>query len=83
MELWNAFLEDYADEVFNWSLRQTLEIFWHYNENGSESVADFFRQRASQQADSSDTQKICRCPYCLDTIICGHYKNGGCFYECG
>ena len=37
-ELWNAFLEDYADEVFDWPLRLILELFWHYCQDGSKAV---------------------------------------------
>lgn len=43
VELWDAFLEDYANEVFDWSLRLTLETFWHYCQDGSEAVAGFQR----------------------------------------
>ena len=43
MELWNAFLEDYANEIFNWSLRQTLEIFWHYCQDGNKAVYEFLK----------------------------------------
>jgi len=39
--LWDAFLEDYANEVFNWSLRWTLEIFWHYCQDGKTSVKEY------------------------------------------
>ncbi len=45
MELWDAFLEDHGDEVFNWSLRLTLEVFWEYCQDGSRAVAEFFRHR--------------------------------------
>ena len=46
--LWEAFLEDYANEIFNWSLRYTLEVFWHYCQDGSRAVAEF-------QKDSKET----------------------------
>ncbi len=51
MHSWDAFLEDYGNEVFDWSLRLTLEVFWHYNlgpvsrQEGKEAVAEFFRRR--------------------------------------
>lgn len=41
--LWDAFLEDYANEIFNWSLRYTLEIFWYYCQDGNKAVAKFLR----------------------------------------
>lgn len=44
--LWEAFLEDYADEVFDWSLRFTLEIFWHYCQDGNKAVYEFLNNRA-------------------------------------
>jgi hypothetical protein len=44
-EIWNAFLEDYRDEVFDWSLRLTLEVFWEYCQDGNKAVAEFFRRR--------------------------------------
>ena len=38
MQLWDAFLEDYGNEIFNWSIRRTLELFWHYCQDGPKSV---------------------------------------------
>jgi len=43
MELWEAFIEDYADEIHSWSMRRVLKIFWHYCEDGSKSVDDLFK----------------------------------------
>lgn len=56
MELWNVFLEDYADEVFDWSLRSMLEIFWHYCQDGSRAVHKFL----SEQGNSADITR-CTC----------------------
>ena len=44
--LWDAFLEDYAAEIFNWSLRFTLEVFWHYCQDGSQAVHEFLNRKA-------------------------------------
>lgn len=45
MLLWDAFLEDYGDEVFDWSLRLILELFWEYSQDGSKAVAEFLQRR--------------------------------------
>ena len=47
--LWEAFIEDYADEIHNWSTRLLLEIFWHYNEDGSRAVAEFLTPKPPAQ----------------------------------
>ncbi len=39
--LWDAFLEDYAIQIHDWSLRFTLEAFWHYCQNGMKEVDKF------------------------------------------
>ncbi len=41
MTLWDAFIEDYADEIHGWSLRLTLEIFWHFCQDGTRAVKEF------------------------------------------
>jgi len=46
MQLWDAFLEDYKDEIFDWSPRQLLEIFWHYCQDGSKAVYEFLNKDA-------------------------------------
>jgi len=33
--VWNAFIEDYKDHLHEWSLKFTLEAFWHYCQGGS------------------------------------------------
>ena len=37
-ELWNAFIQDYQNELFDWSTRELLEIFWHYCQDGDKAV---------------------------------------------
>ena len=56
MLLWDAFLEDYGNEVFDWSLRFTLEAFWHYCQDGSRAVAKFIRHQSYEtpQPDSAE-----------------------------
>ena len=40
MELWNAFLEDYGNEIHDWSPRLMLELFWEFCQDGNRAVAD-------------------------------------------
>jgi len=37
-ELWDAFIQDYANEIHDWSLRKTLKLFWHYCQDGCRAV---------------------------------------------
>lgn len=38
--IWDAFLEDYEDEIENssWDLREILRVFWHYSQDGKKGV---------------------------------------------
>lgn len=36
MKLWEAFIEDYYDEIQSWPLDLTLELFWTYCNGGIE-----------------------------------------------
>ena len=45
--LWNAFLEDFGEEIWDWTLRETLEAFWYYCENGPEAVAEWAKRRTA------------------------------------
>jgi hypothetical protein len=36
--LWNAFIQDYRDEIFDWSIRTLLELFWYYCQDGNRAV---------------------------------------------
>jgi hypothetical protein len=36
--LWDAFLEDYANELWDWTPRFMLEAFWHYCNDGNKAV---------------------------------------------
>ena len=40
---WDNFLKEYANEIFDWSLRFTLEVFWEYCQGGSKGVAEFLK----------------------------------------
>jgi len=57
MLLWDAFLEDYGNEIHDWTPRQLLEIFWHYCQDGSKAVHEFLASKSSPQADPADPQK--------------------------
>ncbi len=48
MQLWDAFLEDYGKEILDWPLRLILEIFYTYNHNGMDAVAEFLRHKRLQ-----------------------------------
>ena len=45
--LWEAFIEDYKEWLPNWSLRLTLEAFWHYCQNGSKECDEFLKREIS------------------------------------
>lgn len=45
MLLWDAFLEDYNQEIWDWTLRETLETFWHYCQGGNKSVHELQIQK--------------------------------------
>jgi hypothetical protein len=47
--LWDAFLEDYYEEIWDWSLRLTLEIFWHYCQDGQKGVHKFFDKKEQRR----------------------------------
>lgn len=47
--LWDAFLEDYKDEIIDWPLRFTLETFWYYCQDGDRKVAEFLKHRKKLQ----------------------------------
>jgi hypothetical protein len=42
--LWDAFLEDFDHEIWDWSIRLTLELFWYYSQDGQECVVDRLKQ---------------------------------------
>lgn len=48
MTLWNAFLEDFDHEIWDWTLRETLEAFWHYCQDGNKSVVEWRKTRKNQ-----------------------------------
>lgn len=53
--IWDAFLEDYDYEVFfKWDLRDTLEIFWHYCQDGDTSVAELIAGKAIKKKEETD-----------------------------
>ena len=42
--IWEAFIEDYKDRLYNWPLSFTLEAFWHYCQDGSQECGDFLAE---------------------------------------
>ena len=55
MQLWDAFLEDYGNEIHDRTLRQLLEIFWHYCQDGSKAVHEFLASKSSYQSNKPDS----------------------------
>jgi len=55
--LWDAFLEDYAKETFDWSLRLTLEVFWYYCQDGNKAVNTFFSELRNS-ADNEEEKEL-------------------------
>ena len=49
-ELWTAFIEDYGNEIHQWPLSLTLELFWHYCQDGSMGVYDFMDKKHPSRA---------------------------------
>ena len=47
--LWNAFLEDFDQEIWDWTLRETLEAFWCYCEYGSREVREWAKRRTATE----------------------------------
>ncbi len=56
MQLWDAFLEDYERDTWDWTLRFTLEAFWYYCQDGSGAVDRFIKLRNYEtvQPDSAE-----------------------------
>ena len=50
MKLWDAFLEDFNQEVWDWSLRQTLEAFWNYCDDGNKGVSEWQKLNLSEMS---------------------------------
>lgn len=48
-ELWDAFIQDYQNEIFNWSTRELLKIFWYYCQNGDKAVFKLLNERKIQK----------------------------------
>jgi len=46
LTLWDAFLENYNQEIRDWTLRETLEAFWHYCQGRNKSVCEWQNKRA-------------------------------------
>jgi len=37
-KLWDTFLDDYENEIFDWSPRIMLKTFWYYCDDGTRGV---------------------------------------------
>lgn len=49
-EIWDVFIQDYANEIFDWSTRELLEIFWHYCQDGDKAVYGLLNGKEVKQA---------------------------------
>lgn len=49
MLLWEAFIEDYKEELPNWPLRFTLIAFWRYCQDGSREVEKFLKEEGHNE----------------------------------
>lgn len=56
MKLWDAFLEDYGNEIHDWSPRLMLELFWEFCQDGNKSVTE-------QLNKANATGKRAQCKY--------------------
>ena len=43
MKVWDAFIKDYGENFFGWSLRFILEAFWHFSQDGSHACDEFLK----------------------------------------
>ncbi len=59
MQLWDAFLDDYGNEIHDWTPRQLLEIFWHFCQDGNKSVAEFLKKTVSESGVEADAESRC------------------------
>ena len=75
MLLWDAFIEDYGNEIHGWSLRTILRLFWHYCQDGSCQVYKVLHDEINdgdgkdKLEDTIDTSKsacndLFPCPFC-------------------
>jgi len=80
MKLWDAFLEDYSEEIFNWSMRRTLELFWNYCSGGKADVfavlnklnSEYKKEEAETQPHSKfdlERNENPHCPYCQEKTV--------------
>ena len=48
--LWDAFLEDFGKEIWDWTLREILKAFWYYCEYGPEAVTEWAERRTATES---------------------------------
>ena len=46
--LWDDFVENYKDELPNWSLLFTLEAFWHFCYSGDKACDGFLSRNKKE-----------------------------------
>ena len=51
-KLWDAFVQDYQDEISSWSTVKLLEIFWHYCQDGSRAVDKLLNKKEESKANN-------------------------------
>ena len=56
-ELWNAFIEDYGNEIHDWTLRLILELFWYYCEDGKFGVQSCINQKIAKLKKESNNDR--------------------------
>ena len=59
MELWNAFIEDYGQEIHGWSLRRTLQLFWHFCQGGPGEVHRFLNHE-NNEGEEREAEITCK-----------------------
>lgn len=47
-ELWDAFIQDYGNEIFDWPLRRILKLFWYYCQDGCKAVEKYQQEGIKQ-----------------------------------
>ena len=69
--LWEAFIEDYHTQLVDWSLKFTLEAFWHYCQDGSRECDRFLEKSNAilTSAIHSDGEGRCLCE-----VVHGHRR---------
>ena len=58
MKLWDAFLEDYGNITFKYPLKDILELFWYYCQDGTRAVeAELIKTKWIGKATATEIRK--------------------------